>query len=136
MERKLVPVNTNMIEKFMRYLYFLFFLSPMWCLAQITPDQVVNAAQYPGQQAEKALNDLLMADYHAALSTYYLNREKAGFMALERFELALQRAIGDIRIAAYIKDIDKRASQVKETFQNWQAAFKRAQIRNIPLEKK
>jgi len=104
-----------------------------------TIDQIKSATQYPGCQGEKLLNDLLRADYHAALSQYYMNREKAGFMALERFELALTRAIGDIRVVARIKDFKERQIEALKIFKNWQQAFARAMIKNTlekPPEKK
>lgn len=123
-------------KKIMRHItYFFYILFSTAALAQVEECHILESIQYPGQQAEKKLNDLLMADYHQALATYYQNRDKAGFMALERFELALQRAIGDIRMTVYIKDTNTRRSKVLEAFQNWRQAFKRAQIKNT-LEKK
>jgi len=98
----------------------------------ITKDQILAAAEHAGHQAEKKLKDLLRADYHTALGLYYLSREKAGFMALERFELALERALGDIREAAYIKEKEKRFEQLLTAFQNWQNAFYRARFRDAP----
>jgi hypothetical protein len=78
------------------------------------------------------LNDLLRADYHAALSKYYRNREKGGFMALERFQLALTRAIGDIRTVAYMKDTTTRQAEALKISNNWPQAFERAMIKNPP----
>lgn len=84
---------------------------------------------------EKTLNDLIRSDYHAALSLYYQNREQAGFMALERFELALGRGIGDIRELSSIKELDQRQKKALEAYESWNAAFKRAREKNT-LEKK
>lgn len=112
-------------------LFYLLLLLPYVALSHVDEPQIKNAVQYPGCQAEKELTDLLRADYHAHLSTYYQNREKAGFMALERFELALTRAIGDIRDLAYIKDTPLRLQKALDAYHNWTLAFKRAQIKSV-----
>jgi hypothetical protein len=115
---------------------FLLSLSlPARTQAVVESSTIQQATQYPGCQTEKLLNDLLRADYHAALSKYYQHREKAGFMALERFELALTRAIGDIRTIAYIKDLKERQSEALKVSKNWQQAFERAMVKNT-LDKK
>ena len=116
-------------------LFFFFLLLSEPLFAKIKPADVERAVTYPGAQTEKYLNDLARSDYHAYLAEYYKNREDAGFMALERFELALTRAIGDIRLAAYIKENKKRTKEALRIFHNWQAAFARAKVKNT-LEKK
>jgi hypothetical protein len=117
----------------MKWCFIFCFLSfPLLSRADAKPSPVHHATQYPGCQTEKLLNDLLRGDYHAALSKYYRNREKAGFMALERFELALTRAIGDIRTVAYIKDLKERQVEALKISTNWRQAFERAMVKNTP----
>lgn len=103
--------------------------------AHTTADQVLGASQYSGGQMEKKMNDFLRSDYHEALSLYYANRDQGGFMALERFELALQRGVGDIREASSIKDKKLRQDKALEASLSWQQAFRRACEKNT-LEKK
>lgn len=98
----------------------------------VTDSMVIEAVKYPGVQAETHLKNLLRADFHQAQGRYYLNRDKAGFMAQERFLFALEQAIGDIRIAAYINDDGVRQTKTLQLFKNWQQAFKRAQVKNAP----
>lgn len=100
--------------------------------ADITKDLIQKSVLYPGPKTERKLNDLLRSDYHKHLSTYYLNKKEAGFMAQERFEMALTRAIGDIRVLSQIKETQKRQQLALEAFNNWTAGFKRAQISNMP----
>jgi len=99
---------------------------------RVNIENIKNASLYPGPKTEKKLNDLLRSDYHQYLSEYYIKKEQAGFMALERFELALTRAVGDIRILSEIKDLTKRQSLAVQAFNNWTAGFKRAQVSNMP----
>jgi hypothetical protein len=99
--------------------------------SDVTKEMIKENAQYSGLKTEKKLNDLLRSDYYQQLSTYYLNKKDAGFMALERFELAFIRAIGDIRILSQEKDNTKRQELAIEAFNNWTTAFKRAQIKNF-----
>lgn len=99
---------------------------------QVNVDNIKKASLYSGPKTEKKLNDLLRSDYYKYLSDYYLKKEEAGFMALERFDLALTRAIGDIRIVSEIKDTSQRQQLAIEAFNNWTAAFGRAQIKNMP----
>jgi hypothetical protein len=117
-----------------RMTFFCFLIFSTHAFSNIPPDQILSAVKYPGCQMEKKLNDLLRADYHEALALYYQNREQAGFMALERFELALQRGIGDIRELSFIKELDRRQQKSLEVAKNWQAAFKRAREKSLPNE--
>jgi hypothetical protein len=92
-------------------------------LGLITIEEIQLSAAYPGPQTEKKLKDLAKADYHYGKALYYKNQQKTGFIALERFELALERAIGDLREAAYILDESMRKAKVTQIFYNWQNAF-------------
>ena len=98
----------------------------------VTEPMVTAAAEYPGAETERHLIDLARADFHAGQAVYYRDRSKSGFMALERFALGLDHAIGDIRVAAHITDDKTRFTEVVKTFQNWQQAFLRAPRLNRP----
>lgn len=98
----------------------------------VSVDMVEEAAKYPGVETEQRLKDLLRSDYHTGQAKYYLNRHKNGFMALERFNLTLERAIGDIREAAYIKDDEARREKVHALFANWQQGLRRPLAKNQP----
>jgi alpha-mannosidase len=100
-----------------------------------SPALIEGAVKYPGPQTEKKLKDLLKADFHYAQAFYYLNREKAGFMAHERFELAHDRAIGDIRELSKINDDDKRRAKAIEARTSWLGGFERACIQDKPKDK-
>ena len=98
----------------------------------VTSQHIKEAVQYPGPNAEKKLKDLLKADFHHAQARYYLNREKSGFMAKERFELAHDRALGDIRLLSAEKDDTLRQEKALHAWQSWLGGFKRARIKDIP----
>ncbi len=100
-----------------------------------TPERIKEAVEYSGVSAEKKMKDLLKADLHYAQALYYLNREKAGFMAQERFELAHDRAIADIRDLSLIKEDNARMQKALEARQSWLGGFKRAQFKDIPKER-
>lgn len=102
--------------------------------ALVTEAEIYGAVAYPGEAAEVKLKDLLRADYHQGKAHYYLNREKAGFMALERFDLALERGIGDIREVAYIKEDGVRTKRAVQIAMNWKNAFERAQHKFMPRQ--
>ncbi len=98
----------------------------------VDAQMVVNAVRYPGVQAETTLKNLLRADFHQAQARYYLNRDKAGFMAQERFLFGLEQAIGDIRTVAYLDNDIARRDEAFKLYKNWQQAFRRAQVKNAP----
>ncbi len=124
---------TNYFKAFTFFLLIIISASSSPAAAdRVNTEKIKNASLYSGPKTEKKLNDLLRSDYHQYLSEYYLKKETAGFMALERFELALTRAIGDIRILSEVKDLAKRQKLAIEAFNNWTAGFKRAQVSNMP----
>ena len=112
-------------------MYVLFLMLSLWsgAFAHVTEEEILKASRYAGAEAECTLNDLLKSDYHCFLSLYYKNKKEAGFMALERFNLALRRAIGDLRAAAHIKDSNLREREVLKAFHNWQQAFSIALVK-------
>lgn len=97
-----------------------------------TQEDIAYAVQYAGAPAEKKMKDLLKADYHLAQAHYYRNREKAGFMALERFELAHDRALGDIRELIHIKDDLDRQQKALDAHRSWIGGFQRARFKDTP----
>ncbi len=94
--------------------------------ARVTPIEVQAAVRYHGPQTEERLNDLLKSDYHEAMSNYYFNRTNTGFVALERFDLALTRAIGDIRTVAYLPHPEERRARALHALTAWQRALQAA----------
>lgn len=98
----------------------------------VSVEMIEEAVKYPGGEAEQRLKDLLRSDYHIGQAKYYLNRHKSGFMALERFNLVLERGIGDIREVAYIKDDGTRKEKARVLFSNWQQGFRRSLAKNQP----
>lgn len=96
---------------------------------------IQKAVQYAGKQAEKKLKDLLKADFHYAQALYYLDREKAGFMAQERFQLAHDHAIADIRELSSVSDDTERLKKALSARESWLGGFKRARFKDIPKER-
>lgn len=98
----------------------------------VREEMVLKALAESSNKAEKKLKDLLRADYHQALAFYYLGREKSGFMALERCDLAFERAIGDIREGVLTEDEEARKKKILTAFHNWQRSLQKARFKNIP----
>lgn len=101
-------------------------------MGEVTKSEVIEAVRHAGAETERRLLDLLMSDFYAGLSAYYKNKGQNGFMALERFQFALERAIGDIRETAHLVDDKERHAAVLKIHQNWQQAFGRAPLPNRP----
>jgi|GEM_PF-2793909 len=94
----------------------------------VTEAMVLAAVQYPGEECQRQLLYYVKSDYHGGLALYYAHPEKGGFMALERFDLALERAIGDIRELKNMKDDAARKEKAVLLFKNWKKAFERAPV--------
>lgn len=110
--------------------------APLTLQNQLSTETLIQkAVQYAGKQAEKKLKDLLKADFHYAQALYYLDREKAGFMAQERFQLAHDHAIADIRELSTISDDAKRLKKALAARDSWLGGFKRARFKDIPKER-
>ena len=105
---------------------------PLESVSGVTPEEISEAVRYPGAETERRLLDLLWADFYLAQAAYYKNKSQSGFMALERFHLALERAIGDIREVAHIPSDPDRSAAALKAHQNWHQAFLRAPKPNRP----
>ena len=101
-------------------------------LLPISKSEVSECAKLSGHSFENKMRLLLKVDYHYNLALYNRHREQAGFMGLERFSLAYDRALGDIREASLEKDLKEKEKKAVKAYVNWQGGFQRAKIAQQP----